>query len=78
MSRSAACWCGCPPPSPSGTALNIAAPLADWTEELELSGNAKWSRPVGDGGGYWVGLELEDSSPEDMRKWYSVVQRLQA
>ena len=63
---------------PSGTTLNIGAPLGDWTEELELVGTAQWSKPVENSDEYWVGLELRDSTEEDMRKWFTVVARLQA
>ena len=60
-----------------GSILNIAVPLDDWKENLELVGEAKWVREAGDRAGYWVGLELQDSSREDMEKWFRVVQRLQ-
>ena len=46
-------------------------------ENLELVGEAKWVREAGDRAGYWVGLELQDSSREDMEKWFRVVKRLQ-
>lgn len=60
-----------------GSILNIAVPLEDWKENLELVGEAKWVREAGDRAGYWVGLELQDSSREDMEKWFRVVKRLQ-
>ncbi len=66
-----------PQPIPDNTTLNIAAPLDDWKEELNLVGKAKWSKPAVEGDGYWVGLELQDSSAADMRKWFEVVKRLQ-
>jgi len=59
-----------------GSILNIAVPLEDWKENLELVGEAKWVREAGERAGYWVGLELKDSSREDMEKWFRVVQRL--
>lgn len=62
---------------PNGCTLNIAAPLGDWTEELHLAGQAKWSKPVQGSGDYWVGLELHDTTREDMVKWHEVVQRLE-
>ncbi len=62
---------------PSGYTLNIAAPLEDWTEELRLVGKAKWSRPVDCGEDYWVGLELQETTREDMVKWHRIVQLLQ-
>lgn len=63
-----------------GATLNIAAPMEDWKENLELSGKAMWVTPVEepDRGGFWVGLELMDSSREDMEKWLKVVHRLSA
>ncbi len=59
-----------------GSLLNIAVPLDDWKENLELVGEAKWVREAADRAGYWVGLELKDSSRDDMERWYRVVQRL--
>lgn len=61
-----------------GATLNIAAPMEDWKENLELSGKAMWVTEVDDSdrGGYWVGLELMDSSRQDMEKWLKVVHRL--
>ena len=66
-----------PEPIAQGSHLNIAVPMADWKENLELAGMVIWSREAGDGKGYWLGLELADSSHEDMRKWYEAVQHLQ-
>ncbi len=60
----------------SGTRLNLAVPMEGWTENLELEGQAKWSRPADDRPGYWVGLELMDSSREDMERWFKVVHSL--
>jgi hypothetical protein len=62
---------------PSGCTLNIAAPLGDWTEEVRLVGQAKWSKPVENSDDYWVGLELHDTTREDMVKWHEVIQRLE-
>jgi len=61
-----------------GSTLNIAAPMEDWTENLELTGKAMWVSSSDSSGkpGYWVGLELMDSSREDMEKWLKVVHRL--
>ncbi|MFT4822987.1 MAG: hypothetical protein ACI9DH_000199 [Halioglobus sp.] len=61
---------------PQGSILNIAAPLDDWTESLELVGEAMWVKPATDRNGFWVGLALKDSSREDMEKWFKVVYRL--
>ena len=61
---------------PAGCTLNIAAPLDDWTEELALVGQAKWSKPVDGSSDYWIGLELQDTSRDDMVKWHAVVTRL--
>ena len=65
-----------PEPIARGSTLNIAAPMEDWKENLELVGQAMWSREAEDSDGYWVGLELRDSSREDMEKWFKVVHRL--
>lgn len=59
-----------------GSTLNIAAPMNDWSESLELVGEAMWVKEAEDTQGYWVGLELRDSSREDMEKWFKVVHRL--
>jgi c-di-GMP-binding flagellar brake protein YcgR len=60
-----------------GTRLNIAVPMEGWKENLELIGQAMWVRDAEEKDeGYWVGLELEDSSLEDMQKWFKVVHRL--
>lgn len=59
-----------------GSKLNIAAPMEDWKENLELVGKAMWVRPAEDQEGFWVGLELADSSRDDMEKWLQVVYRL--
>jgi c-di-GMP-binding flagellar brake protein YcgR len=61
---------------PQGSRLNIAVPLDDWKENLELEGEAIWVKPVEEGEGYWVGLRLGDSSHEDMEKWSRVVHSL--
>lgn len=60
----------------TGSQLNLAVPMDDWKENLELFGEAMWSRPADDKSGYWVGLELKDSSREDMEKWCKVVHTL--
>ena len=65
-----------PKPIKQGSTLNIAAPMEDWTESLELVGEAMWVKEAGDREGYWVGLALKDSSREDMEKWLKVVYRL--
>ncbi|MCB1854439.1 MAG: PilZ domain-containing protein [Halieaceae bacterium] len=67
-----------PEPIPQGSQLNIAVPMDDWKENLELAGRVMWSRAADDGKGFWLGLELEDSSHDDMRKWYEAVQHLQS
>jgi hypothetical protein len=61
---------------PQGSRLNIAVPLDNWKENLELEGEAMWVKPVEEGEGYWVGLRLGDSSHENMEKWFRVVHRL--
>lgn len=59
-----------------GSTLNIAAPLDDWTESLELVGEAMWVKAAENRTGFWVGLALKDSSREDMERWFKVVYRL--
>jgi hypothetical protein len=59
-----------------GSKLNIAVPMEDWKENLELVGEAVWVKPAEAGVGFWVGLELRDSNLEDMRKWFKVVHSL--
>lgn len=59
-----------------GSQLNIAVPMEDWKENLELVGDAVWVKPVEKGQGYWVGLELRDSNRENMAKWFRVVHSL--
>ncbi len=59
-----------------GSQLNIAVPMEDWKENLELVGEAVWVKPVERGEGYWVGLELRDSNRENMAKWFKVVHSL--
>ncbi|MEZ5570977.1 MAG: PilZ domain-containing protein [Halioglobus sp.] len=61
---------------PQGSRLNIAVPMDDWKENLELVGQAVWVRPVENGSGFWVGLELGDSSRDTMHKWFKVVHSL--
>jgi hypothetical protein len=65
-----------PIPIAQGSILNIAVPVDDWKENLELVGKAMWARQAGEGEGYWVGLELQDSSREDMERWFRVVHKL--
>lgn len=61
---------------PQGCRLNIAVPMDDWKENLELAGDCVWVRPADDGKGYWVGLELHDSDRDSMQKWFRVVHSL--
>lgn len=61
---------------PQGSKLNIAVPMDGWKQNLELVGEAKWVKPVEEGAGFWVGLELHDSSREDMHQWFKVVHSL--
>lgn len=60
----------------TGSRLNLAVPMNDWKENLELVGEAMWIRPAEGKPGFWVGLELKDSSREDMEKWCRVVHTL--
>ncbi len=59
-----------------GSLLNIAVPMEDWKENLELVGEAVWVKPAETGEGFWVGLELRDSNLDNMRKWFKVVHSL--
>lgn len=59
-----------------GTRLNIAVPEADWIENLELAGEARWIRKAKDGQGFWLGLELQDTSRENMEMWFKTVSLL--
>tara|TARA_R110001592_G_C13192961_1_gene753461 strand:+ start:12172 stop:12537 length:366 start_codon:yes stop_codon:yes gene_type:complete len=59
-----------------GSAVNIAVPADEWKENLELVGKVMWSRAAEDKPGYWIGLELEDTSHENMERWFRVVQQL--
>ena len=63
---------------PMGSRLNIAVPMDDWKENLELVGEAVWVKPAeGEGQeGYWIGLELRDSNRDNMEKWFRVVHSL--
>jgi hypothetical protein len=63
-------------PITKGSQLNIAVPMDDWQENLELVGEAVWVTPVENGEGFWVGLELRDSNLESMKKWFKVVHSL--
>ena len=67
---------GVPEPIAKGSILNIAVPVDDWKDNLELVGEAMWVKEADNKEGYWVGLELEDTSREDMEKWFKVVYRL--
>ncbi|MEP5566784.1 MAG: PilZ domain-containing protein [Halioglobus sp.] len=60
----------------AGSRLNLAVPMEDWKENLELVGEAMWVKPAEGKAGFWVGLELKDSSREDMEKWFKVVHTL--
>jgi PilZ domain len=63
-------------PIAQGSKLNIAVPMDDWKENLELVGEAVWAKPLETGEGFWVGLELRDSNLENMKKWFKVVHTL--
>ena len=62
---------------PSGSKLNIAVPMEEWKENLELVGKVMWTSQADNQAGYWLGLELEDTTREDMGKWFRAVQFLQ-
>jgi hypothetical protein len=63
---------------PEGSRLNLAVPMDDWKNNLELSARSVWARPCESPGGFWVGLELEDSGREDMERWFKVVHSLRS
>jgi len=63
-------------PLPDGCQVNIAVPADEWKENLELVGKVMWVREADDNAGFWVGLELEDTSRENMEAWFKVVQRM--
>jgi len=63
---------------PQGSKLNIAVPMEEFTDNLELVGNVMWAREAEDKQGFWVGVELEDSKREDMEKWFKAVQYLRS
>jgi hypothetical protein len=56
-----------------GSKLNIAAPMDDWKENLELVGKVMWLREADNSQGYWLGLELEDTGRDNMERWFRVV-----
>lgn len=56
-----------------GSKLNIAVPDKDFIENLELVGVARWVTKAENKEGYWVGLELQDTSRENMEKWFKTV-----
>jgi hypothetical protein len=60
----------------AGSQLNLAVPMDDWKENLELQGEAKWSRRADGRAGFWVGLELKDASREDMKRWCQIAHSL--
>lgn len=60
----------------AGSTLNLAVPMDDWKENLELVGEARWCRPADEGDGYWMGLELKDTTRDNMERWFKVVHQL--
>ncbi|GEM_PF-2442975 len=63
-------------PIEPGTPLNIAVPQEGWIENLELSGESRWVTEAEGREGYWVGLELQDTSRDNMAKWFIIVSKL--
>jgi hypothetical protein len=61
---------------PQGCPVNIAVPADEWKENLELVGKIMWVKEADNETGFWVGLELEDTSHENMERWFKVVQLL--
>lgn len=62
----------------AGSVLHIAVPMGDWKDNLELAGETKWCQEARGKPGYWVGIELNDTTRENMEKWCVVVQQLGA
>jgi len=60
-------------PVAEGSTVNIAVPENEWKENLELVGKVMWSKVADGKPGYWLGLELEDTSRENMERWFKVV-----
>lgn len=60
----------------AGSHLNLAVPMDDWKQNLELQGEAMWCRPAEGREGYWVGLQLWDASREEMERWCRTVHSL--
>jgi c-di-GMP-binding flagellar brake protein YcgR len=65
-----------PEPIPEGSRLNLAVPLENGKNNLELTGKAVWIQTSDDDDGCWVGLQLDDSDRESMEKWFRVVYSL--
>ena len=63
-------------PVAEGSVVNIAVPEDEWKENLELVGRVMWSKEAIETPGYWLGLELEDTTHENMERWFEVVQQL--
>jgi len=63
-----------PEPVEQGCTVNIAVPSSEWKENLELVGKVMWVQDADNRSGYWIGLELEDTSRENMERWFQVVQ----
>lgn len=61
---------------PAGSRLNLAVPLENGRDNLELTGEAVWAEPDQENTGCWVGLQLDDSDRESMEKWFRVVHSL--
>ena len=59
-----------------GLQLNIAVPQTGWVENLELVGESRWVTDAEGQDGYWVGLELRDTSRDNMEKWFKIVSTL--
>lgn len=62
---------------PQGGVLNISVPGDDLTGNLELVGESIWVENSEVKSGYWVGLELKDTSPELMKNWFNIAHQMQ-
>lgn len=65
-----------PEPIEPGSQLDIVVPEEGWIENLELVGEARWIQEAETRDGYWLGLELQDTDHENMKKWFKVVNTL--
>ncbi len=61
---------------PKGCTLNIAVPGEDLIDNLELVGECMWVQKAQGKSGYWVGLQLKDSSSDHMQRWFKIAHQM--